>query len=73
MTIGYITIGVHDVEAALRAYVPVRIDVMVQTPIALQYNAEALPMYAVLDGEGRVVKSTAGYMNADEFLAWLKG
>ncbi len=62
-----------SVEAALRAYVPARIDVMVHTAVARQYNAEFLPTYAVLDAEGKVVKSANGYMNPTQFLAWLEG
>lgn len=62
----------RGVETALRAYVPVRIDIMANTPVALRYNAEAIPKYAVLDGEGNVLKSADGYMNSKEFLAWLK-
>jgi thioredoxin 1 len=62
----------RKVEAALRAYVPVRIDVMLNTPVALQYGTEFLPKYAVLDADGNVIKSIDGYMDAGEFLAWLK-
>lgn len=62
-----------EVEAALRAYVPVRVDVDLNTPVAMQYNARTIPKFAVLDGEGKVIKSTEGYMNPDDFLAWLRG
>jgi thiol:disulfide interchange protein len=61
------------VEEALRGYVPVKVDVDVNTPVAMQYDAQAIPMFAVLDGDGKVVRSAAGYMNPTEFLAWLKG
>ena len=61
------------VEAALRAYVPVRVDVNLDTPVALRYGAEFLPRYAVLDEEGKVVRAVDGYLNAEQFLAWLKG
>ena len=60
------------VEEALRAYVPTRIDVMLNTNVALKYNAEVLPKYAVLDAEGNVVKSEEGYMDPAMFLEWLK-
>jgi thiol:disulfide interchange protein len=63
----------RDVEAALRAYVPVRIDIDRNTPVALEYDAQTIPKFAVLDGEGKVVKSMEGYMEPEEFLAWLKG
>ena len=63
----------RGVEEALRAYVPVRIDIDQNTPVALQYDAQTIPMFAVLDGEGKVVKSMEGYVDAEQFLAWLKG
>ncbi len=59
------------VEAALRAYVPARVDVMVHTPIALKYGAEYLPKFVVLDAAGAVVKSADGYRDPKEFLTWL--
>ncbi len=62
-----------DVEQALRAYVPLRVDVDLNTPIAMQYDAQTIPMFAVLDGEGKVVKTIDGYLDAEAFLAWLKG
>ncbi len=62
-----------NVEQALRGYVPVRVDVDLNTPVAVQYDAQTIPMFAVLDGEGKVVKSTGGYLDPEAFLAWLKG
>src|SRR5688572_14663116 len=63
----------RDVEEALRAYVPVRIDNDQNTQVALEYAAPTIPKFAVLDGDGKVVKSMEGYMDAEAFLAWLKG
>ncbi|MDQ3441670.1 MAG: thioredoxin family protein [Planctomycetota bacterium] len=63
----------RDVEAALRAYVPVKVDVELNAPVALEYNAETLPRFAVLDADGKVVKWTDGYLDPEAFLAWLKG
>ena len=60
------------VEQALRDYVPVRIDVDLNTPVATRYDAQTIPKFAVLDGDGNVVKSTEGYLDPEEFLAWLK-
>ena len=62
-----------EVEAALQAYVPVRIDVDQNTPVAMEYDAQAIPKFAVLDGDGKVVKSMEGYLDPEQFLAWLKG
>ncbi len=61
------------VEQALAAYVPVRVDVDVNTNVAMRYGIEGMPTYAVLDADGNVLKATAGYLAPDQFLAWLKG
>lgn len=60
------------VEQALRSYVPVRVDVDLNTPLAMQYDAQAIPKFAVLDADGKVVKSVDGYLDPPAFLAWLK-
>ncbi|MGB7156469.1 MAG: thioredoxin family protein [Tepidisphaeraceae bacterium] len=63
----------RQVEEALRAYVPTRVDVMVNASIAMKYDAEFLPTFVVLDAEGNVVRSADGYRDPKEFLAWLNG
>jgi protein disulfide-isomerase len=60
-----------SVETALRAYVPVRVDVDHDPDAALSYRVDSIPMMAVLDANGDVIKSTAGGMSPMEFLAWL--
>lgn len=62
-----------SVEEALRRYVPVRIDVDLNSAAAMEYDAQVIPKFAVLDGAGNVVKSAEGYMDPQQFLAWLNG
>ncbi|HZZ41513.1 MAG TPA: thioredoxin family protein [Tepidisphaeraceae bacterium] len=54
-------------------YVPVRLDLDREKELAGKYHVEAIPWFAVLDEEGRVVKMTDGYMESGEFLEWLRG
>jgi thiol:disulfide interchange protein len=61
------------VEAKLRAYVPVKIDIDQNVELALQYNSEAVPTFVVLDKDGRTIKRTSGYMTPVEFIAWIDG
>ena len=62
----------RDVESALRAFVPVKIDIDGQPNLAHQYAIESVPTFVVLDGEGRVLKSTSGAMRSEQFLDWLR-
>jgi thioredoxin-like negative regulator of GroEL len=60
-------------EALGTAYVPVRIDIDRQPGLAREYNVEAIPWFAVLDEQGRPVRAWSGWVDADDFLKWLKG
>jgi thioredoxin-like negative regulator of GroEL len=60
-----------SVEAALRPYVPIRVDVDHHPDTASAYGVSSIPMMAVLDAGGNIIKSTSGLMSADEFVAWL--
>ncbi len=60
------------VDAALRAYVPVRIDVDRNPAIANEYNVRALPAYIVVDAEKTARNSADGYLGPEDFLAWLR-
>lgn len=60
------------VERALDRYVPTRVDVTLQPELAMRYDAQFLPKYIVLDLEGNVVKSGEGYLDATNFLTWLR-
>ena len=64
----------RDVDARLRAsYVPVKIDIDAQRETALTYGIESIPTVVLLDAEGKVTRRASGYMEPDEFLAWLDG
>jgi thioredoxin-related protein len=45
---------------------------MLNTPVALKYQAEYLPKYVLLDGEGNVVRAADGLLRPREFIAWLE-
>jgi thiol:disulfide interchange protein len=61
------------VERALRAYVPVKIDVDQHPDLARQYGSDAIPRFVVLGKDGQIVKATEGALPPAEFLAWLNG
>ncbi len=61
-----------DVENAVGAYIPVRVDVDAHPDLAAKYVGNGIPHFVILDAAGNIVKSETGYMNPDEFLAWLK-
>ena len=60
------------VEAALRDYVPVKVDVDHQPAIANEYRVEAVPSFLILGPEG-VTRATSGYHPPQDFLRWLEG
>jgi thiol:disulfide interchange protein len=60
-----------SLEAKVREFVPVKVDIDRNEAVARQYNVEAIPTIVVLDTEGNVLKRTEGYAAADELLAWL--
>ena|SRR5687767_15817115 len=66
-----------SVEAALRDYVPVMVDVDRQPDLARRYvptpqNREgAIPAFRVVDQQGQIVRETVGAMKAEEFLEWI--
>ncbi|MGH7215244.1 MAG: thioredoxin family protein [Tepidisphaeraceae bacterium] len=63
-----------DVEAALRAYVPVKIDIDQQPGIALRYDPDGIvPFFVATTPAGDPLKTHAGALPPDEFLKWLKG
>jgi len=61
------------VDAALRDYVPVKVDVDADAAAAQRYEVRSIPAFAVLDAEGKAKKSTDGAMAPEQFVAWLKG
>ena len=69
----------NDVDAVLRNYVPVKVDVDQHRDVALAYlqtprNLDGgIPAFRVLDDEGRITREAVGALPAEEFLRWLKG
>lgn len=61
-----------NVEQALRAYVPVEIDIDAHRDLAERYAPEAVPAFVILDANNSVIKSESGALGPDEFLEWLK-
>jgi thiol:disulfide interchange protein len=65
------------VEAALRDYVPVMVDVDRQPDLARKYvptpqNPEGgIPAFRVVDGQGQIVREAVGAMPPEEFVRWL--
>lgn len=64
-----------DVNAAMKDYVPVQVDIDQNPGLAVQYHVDqsGIPTFVVLDKDQKLVKISTGYMPPDEFLKWLKG
>jgi thiol:disulfide interchange protein len=62
-----------DVERALQAYVPVKIDVDEHPDLARRYRVEAFPTFMVQAAgeDAPPKKSTEGAMMPEEFIRWL--
>ena len=57
-----------NVEAALRDYVPVKVDVDRQADVASKYNVDSIPAYFVLDASGGVVGNWVGAFPPGKFV-----
>ena len=62
----------RDVEAALRDYVPARVDVDRHPELADKYGVRAVPTFVVMNADGPPTKQTDGALPPAEFLRWLK-
>jgi thiol:disulfide interchange protein len=60
------------VEAALRDYVPVKVDIDEQPDLARLFTIDGVPTFVVLDREGHSTKRMTGALPPREFLEWLK-
>jgi hypothetical protein len=60
------------VDAALRDYVPVKIDIDREPDLARKYQVRAVPSFAVLGDDGTSVRQVEGALPPQDFLAWLK-
>ena len=60
------------VDAALRDYVPVKVDVDRHPDLAGRYGVNGIPAFAVLADDGRPLRQTDGALPPAEFVKWLK-
>jgi len=51
----------------------VKVDLDANRELAARLGAEAIPFFAILNGDGNVLRSQMGYMSSAQMLAWLKG
>jgi thiol:disulfide interchange protein len=61
-----------NVEAALRNYVPVKIDIDREPELARKYLVRAVPTFAVLGEDGSAVRQVDGALPPADFLSWIK-
>jgi thioredoxin-related protein len=61
-----------DVIDALRAFVPVRIDMLAERELAMQHGVEAAPTFVVVSPAGAALARSEGYQPAEEFVRFLR-
>ena len=61
-----------EVDAALRGYVPVKVDIDRSPELAQKYGVRAVPTFAVLGDDGEAVRQADGALPPQDFLRWLK-
>ena len=61
-----------NVEAALRSYVPAKVDIDEHPDLAEKYRIGAVPTFIVLAADGHPLRRTDGALPPDDFLQWLK-
>ena len=61
-----------NVEAALRSFVPVKVDIDAQRDLATRYRIDAVPTFVVLDPSGAAINSWSGASPPAEFISELK-
>ena len=68
------TLADERVAAVIRDdFEAVKLDLDANRQLAGQLGVEAIPFFAVLGADGKVVRSQVGYMSAEQMLKWLKG
>jgi thioredoxin-like negative regulator of GroEL len=70
-TLSHTTWADTRVDDALRAYVPVKIDIDRRRDLAEAYGIRAVPTFAVLGSNDRPLRQTDGALPPDDFLRWL--
>jgi thiol:disulfide interchange protein len=68
----YTTWADKDVDAALRQFVPVKVDIDEHPELARQFGLDGVPTLIVLDGAGNPAKRVTGALPPPEFVEWLK-
>jgi thiol:disulfide interchange protein len=62
----------RGVDAALRDYVPVKVDVDEHPDLAQKYNVTAMPTFLVTDKAGKVLSTWSGAASPEEFIRQLR-
>ena len=60
------------VDAALRDYVPVKVDIDRNPDVADKYGVKGIPAFAVLADDGRALRQADGALPPKDLLDWLK-
>ena len=63
----------RSVDAALRDYVPVKVDIDEHPDLAQKYNVTEVPTFFVTDSTGKVLSTWSGASPPEEFMRQLKG
>lgn len=66
------TFPAPEVQKLLGEFIPVKIDADKQGEIVEKYSDGSLPTLAVIDEKGRLLDSTAGFLDAPSFVEWLQ-
>jgi thiol:disulfide interchange protein len=61
----------QKVADAAKAYVPVRIDIDIWPELARKYEVRSIPLVAVMDDQGTVLRSIVGARDSAEMIEWL--
>lgn len=63
-----------EVDQALQAFVPMRIDIDLNPELAMEYQIESIPQMLVLNTDGSIARrNDFGSQTSAEFLSWLSG
>ena len=60
------------VGAAMKDYVPVKVDVDANRSVARQYGVSSIPRILVVGTDGNIQRDETGSMSAEQFVDWLK-